>query len=305
VTQVVTNRRNVAGISRAVWNPATDPSGASSTTQNDIMWRGRDTTDASTLDVRSSGFMVSSSKTLPSAVTKKEPNQKMKRCFSLLGAVITSLALGATAHADLITNLQVYDGTSLSPIVTVYYSNADGTGTNSALTYADPQVNGGTGAPLYDCIDLWHDNFLGSTYTITPVSTIAYATSTFSDVDNRLAWLIDQPQSTVDERAATQLALWYTIDNIVTKSFRGFSYSGGDATLRNDYENLISFAGYNPDVHYDAQLWAATHDSQNQLYQDLISSVPEPNSGLLAIVGLAAGLGYHASRRNRRSAEAP
>ena len=146
---------------------------------------------------------------------------------------------------------QLYDGTSNSPAVTVNYTNPDGTGSNSGQTYADPQVMPGTTTPLYYCIDLWHDNNLGSTYTITPVSSISFAnTSTFSDVDKRLAWLVNQPQNTVDQRAAVQLAMWYTIDN------KGFSYTGGDSTLRTDYNALIGFAGYNPTATYGAQFWS-------------------------------------------------
>ena len=54
---------------------------------------------------------------------------------------------------------------------------------------------------------------------------------------------MNQPQNTVDQRAAVQLAMWYTIDN------KGFSYTGGDSTLRTDYNALIGFAGYNPSGH--------------------------------------------------------
>jgi hypothetical protein len=223
-----------------------------------------------------------------------------------LGAVLAVISFVGAADAGEITNLQVYDGTSNSPIVTVYYTNANGTGSNSAETYADPQVNGGTTAPLYYCIDLWHDNYLGSSYTITPVSYISYSqTSTLSNVDNRLAWLVNQPQNTVDERAAVQLAIWYTVDN------KGFSYSGGDSILRSDYDSLISFAGYNPDVTYSAQLWCATHDSTNTLYQNLISAipghtvttgaVPEPNGLLLAMIGLSTSLGCRVWRTRRPS----
>ena len=84
------------------------------------------------------------------------------------------MSLGGPAPAGQITNLQLYDGTSASPIVTVNYSGANGTGTISESVYADPQVSGGTTAPIYYCVDLWHDNNLGSTYTITPTSTLSY-----------------------------------------------------------------------------------------------------------------------------------
>jgi PEP-CTERM motif/Thioester domain len=215
---------------------------------------------------------------------------------TLLGALLAVMTVAGAADAGQITNLQLYDGTSHSPVVTVSYTNPDGTGSHSAETYADPQVSGGTTAPLYYCIDLWHDNNLGSSYTITPASSISFGqSSTFSDVDNRLAWLVNQAQNTVDERAAVQLAMWYTIDN------KGFSYSGGDATLRNDYNTLISFTGYDPSVQYAAQFWDATHDRSDTLYQNLISAVPEPSSILLAGVGMASALGFYAVRRRRLS----
>jgi hypothetical protein len=227
----------------------------------------------------------------------------MKKNDVFRGALLAFLTLPASAGAGQITNLQLYDGTSHSPIVTVTYSNADGTGKNSAEVYADPQVSGGTKAPIYDCIDLWHDNNLGSTYTITPVSTRSYAkTSTFSDVDNRLAWLLHQAQNTADERAAVQLAMWYTIDDIHKTRFSGFSFSGGDAALRNDYNALISFARYDPGVHYSAQFWAATHDRSNTLYQDLISAaVPEPDGRILMGVGVLALVGFHLGRGRIRA----
>ena len=86
------------------------------------------------------------------------------------------------------------------PTATINYSGADGTGNYSAYVYADPQVSYGTSVPLFYCVDLWHDNYIGSTYTITPVSTMAFANSTFSDVDNRIGWLLSQDQSTAEAR---------------------------------------------------------------------------------------------------------
>lgn len=225
---------------------------------------------------------------------------------ALLGAILVSIALGRPARSDQITNLQLYDGSS-SPIVNVTYSNPDGSGSITQSVYADPQVSSGTTAPIYYCVNLWHDNYLGSTYTITPVSSLSYATSTFSDVDNRIAWLMNQSQASPDERAAVQLAMWYTIDNVKTSSFSGFSFTGGDTALVNDYNQLIGFTGYNPTAGYDAQFWAATHDSSNTLYQDLVSagggvhtsSVPEPSGVVLAFIGMFSAFGFY-WRRGRR-----
>ncbi len=215
----------------------------------------------------------------------------------MLSAIALSLAMSGAAEAGQITGLQLYDGTSASPTVTVYYTNANGTGSNSAYVYADPQVNNGTTNPMFYCTDLWHDNYLGSSYTINPVSSMAFGNSTFSDADNRIGWLLTQDQSTPDARAAVQLAIWYTVDNVHNTSLAGFSYTGGDSTLANEYNTLISFAGYKSKLSYSADFWQATHDPNNTLYQDLVSdststntasvaSVPEPGSILLAGIAL-------------------
>jgi hypothetical protein len=221
----------------------------------------------------------------------------MNKHFALLGAIWALLTLPVSASAGQITKMQLYD--TSPPIVTVTYSNADGTGSNSLEVYADPQVSGHTKAPIYYCIDLWHDNEVGSTYTITPVSTLSFAaTSKFSDVDNRLAWLMNQPQDTADERGAVQLAMWYTIDNVPNNKFSGFSFSGGDDALQKYYNDLIRFREYDQSVSYAAQLWAATHDGGK--YQDVISaSVPEPAGRTLLGVGLLAVVCLH-FRRSRR-----
>jgi hypothetical protein len=214
---------------------------------------------------------------------------------------MTVLALADFAEAGQISNLQLYDGTSASPWVTIYYTNADGSGINTTDTYADPQVSSGTTQPMFYCADLWHGNAQGSTYTITPVPSLAFSTSTFSDVDNRIGWLLTQDQSTIDARAAMQLAIWYTIDNVHNNQLAGFSFSGGDSTLMSDYATLISFASYNPNIQYSAQFWQATHDESNTLYQDLVSSatVPEPSGILLAGIGMLSLIGVRLGRRGR------
>jgi hypothetical protein len=143
-------------------------------------------------------------------------------------------------------------------------------------------------------VDLWHDNYIGSTYTITPVSTMTFANSTFSDVDNRIGWLLSQDQSTPEARAAVQLAIWYTVDNKASDSSSGFSMSTGDLTITNDYNQLVSFSGYDAGTIYGAQFWQATHDAGDRLYQDLVSvpdfelhtnAVPEPASLVMGASG--------------------
>ncbi len=221
----------------------------------------------------------------------------------LVPAIATSLlALATSAHGGQITNLQVYDGGN-SPTATINYTGADGTGSYSAYVYADPQVSFGTTNPVFYCVDLWHDNYLGSTYTITPVSSMSFSNSSFADVDNRIGWLLAQDQSTPEARAAVQLAIWYTVDNNPGAGASGFSMSTSDSTITSDYTQLITFSGYNPAQDYEAQFWQANHDLNNTLDQDLVStvgtnfhinSVPEPSSaamgacGLLFLVGIVA-----------------
>jgi hypothetical protein len=214
----------------------------------------------------------------------------------ILVMVITlSLAMTSAAHAGQITNLQLFDG-GAAPTATLTYTNADGTGTNVADFAADPQVSYGTAAPLYYCVDLWHDNNIGDTYTITPVSSMLFANSAYSDADNRIGWLLNQDQSTALTRAAVQLAIWYTVDNKPGPGASPFSMSVGDPTITNDYNTLITFAGYDPATNYAAQFWQATHDASNTLYQDVVSAppfgigiynaaVPEPASLVQAALG--------------------
>ena len=229
----------------------------------------------------------------------------------LMPAIATSLlALAGSAHGGQITNLQLYDGGN-SPTATINYTGADGTGSYSAYVYADPQVSYGTTNPVFYCVDLWHDNYLGSIYTITPATTMNFVNSSFADVDNRIGWLLSQDQSTPEARAAVQLAIWYTVDNKPDGGLNGFSMSTGDCTITNDYNGLISFSGYNPSQNYAAQFWQATHDPGNTLYQDLVStvgtnfqinSVPEPSSfamGSGGLIFLAVAVVWRRARRGR------
>jgi Thioester domain len=232
-----------------------------------------------------------------------------KFCFTLI--VTSLLALGSTARGGQITNLQVYDG-GAARAASINYTGPDGTGNYSAYAYADPQVSYGTTAPLFYCVDLWHDNFIGSTYTITPVGSMTFANSTFSDVDNRIGWLLSQDQSTAESRAAVQLAIWYTVDDKPGKGSSAFSMSTDDSAITNDYNQLISFNGYDPGHTYEAQFWQATHDAGNMLYQDLASapgpefhpnafSVPEPSSFIMGAGGLLFLVGCRFRRRCDRA----
>ncbi len=222
--------------------------------------------------------------------------------------MVISLIAGTNATAGQITNLQVVDGGN-APTAWVNYTNADGTGSNSAYTYADPQVSGGTTAPVYYCVDLWHDNYLGSTYQFSAVPSITFAASTFADADNRIGWILSQDPDTTAARAAAQLAIWYTIDS------KGFSMSTSDSTVTSEYNSLISFAGYDPGQTYQASFWQAVHDPGNSLYQDLVSAapvsgpsalaVPEPSSLILASIACGLSIAIPMLRKKRMNAVNP
>ena len=226
---------------------------------------------------------------------------------------VLSLVLIPTTSSGQVTSLQLYDGTSGSPTATIYYSNANGTGTNSAYVYADPVVSNGTTIPVYYCVDLWHDNHVGDTYAITQTSSMTFANSAFTDADNRIGWLLGQDQSTKDERAAVQLALWYAVDNKAGSGFSGFTMSTSDSTITSDYNKLISFAGYNPSTSYAANFWAATHVGSN--YQDLasasasqaidVATAPEPATIFPAVAGMLIGIAFIRCRSRVASSKGP
>jgi hypothetical protein len=221
----------------------------------------------------------------------------MHRAFVLWFALLWIITAG-TASAGQITNWQLYDG-SAAPLVTINYTEADGTGSLSSPAYADPQVSFGTTTPVYYCVDLWHENDIGQTYTINQVPSMTFVNSNFADADNRIGWLLSQDQSTVDARAAVQLAIWYTVDNKPNESLAGFSMSSSDPTITADYNALISFTGYNPSTSYAANFWQATHDPSNTLYQDLVTAgtVPEPSSIVLSIFSVLFVVGFEVRRR--------
>jgi len=233
------------------------------------------------------------------------------RKYLMLTMLSLSLIWVNTVRAGQITDLQLFDGTSGSPTATIYYTNADGTGSNSVYVSVDPLVSAGTTRPLYYCVDLWHQDLPGQSYPINRVSSLVFSNSTYSDADNRIGWLLTQDQSTPDNRAAVQLAIWYTIDNVHNPSLAGYSMSSGDSVLTSDYNYLITFAGYDPRVNYSAEFWAATHDSTDTMYQDLVSacpgkpihcfSVPEPSSLVLCGISVLLGIGVQLWRRGMRA----
>ncbi len=69
---------------------------------------------------------------------------------SLFLTISACALLGANqAGAGQITDLQLYDGTAGSPIVTIEYTGLSGSGAIKEEVYADPQVSYGTSNPLF------------------------------------------------------------------------------------------------------------------------------------------------------------
>jgi len=90
---------------------------------------------------------------------------------------------------------------------------------------------------------------------------------------------------------------------------QSFSTSTGDSTITSDYNQLVSFAGYDPGQNDSAQFWQTTHDAGNTLYQDRVStdppdfhptSVPEPSRAVMGAFGLLFVLRFVARNRARR-----
>ena len=228
----------------------------------------------------------------------------MRKLF--LTTVATSfLAFGSSASAGQINNLQLYDGNA-SPIVTINYTGSYGSGNYSATVYADPQVSYGTTAPIFYCVDLWHDNYIGSTYTITPVSHMSFSNSTFCDVDNRIGWLLSKtraPPIKTRGRAACHLVhrrrqAWTRLARLFDQHERAT-----DDPERLQQARLLRWLQPLSELRWP-QFWAATHDPSNTLYQDLVTApssnfqangaVPEPSSVVLGATGLVFLVGFTA-----------
>ena len=135
---------------------------------------------------------------------------------------------------------------------------------------------------------------------LSSVDNTFFTHSSFTDVGNRLAFILTNDLGTTVKTEAAALAIWYTID-------KNFSYTGGNQALRDQYNADIAFTGYNSGTAYgglDAKLFVV--DQSKHKYQNLIGltpygTVPEPASVVSAVVGLA-GMGLFGLRRNRKSA---
>jgi hypothetical protein len=241
----------------------------------------------------------------------------MSRVRYGLAFLVVSCCISANANAGSITfTPQLYDPTVGFNVNVNYGPNGGLPGATGQNTSSSPQIDTSGSfsnlTPVY-CTDMWHDNYLGSSYQVNPSASLSIGDTpnvylpaiSVADAENRIGWLLshnpnpsDHGAAAVDERGAIQLAIWYTTDAYHSPWYlsglgSSFSYSGGSAGMAGDYDALVSFAGYNPDTHYAADFFAADHNGV--LYQDLVTTngpvfhtgaVPEPSSLALGGIGI-------------------
>jgi hypothetical protein len=204
--------------------------------------------------------------------------------------------IASQLRADSVQNIGLYDGAN-APIVEIQY-----TGNSGVWVYGDAQTAAnwtypnGAYVPLY-CIDLQHDNYLGSSYQLTAWTD----PNSFScDAINRVAWAIDNTTLTGYGPAATQLLVWSIID----PNFEVINWNGntGPGSVQAAYDDLDArmIAEYNPLVNYVAgvSFFDAVHQPASYMNQDLavgnysaqfsVQSVPEPASAVSASIGVVS-----------------
>jgi hypothetical protein len=224
----------------------------------------------------------------------------MVRNVGLLPARCRMFALGLlllatiAANAGSVQNIGLYDGGN-APIVEIAY-----TGNSGEWVYGDAQTasnltySNGASIPLY-CIDLQHDNYLGSSYQLTAWTN---PNSYSSDAINRVAWAIENTSLSGFGPAATQLLVWSLID----PNFSVINWNG-NGSLETAYAAIGSrmAATYNPEISYlsNVSFYDAVHEPASYMNQDLaydpnsfsvnLQSVPEPAGVVNGSIG-ALGL---------------
>jgi hypothetical protein len=176
------------------------------------------------------------------------------------------------------------------------------TGNSGVWVYADAQTatnftSNGSSIPLY-CIDLRHDNTLGSSYQLTAWTN----PSSFSaSALNETAWAMENAGSAGYGPAAAQLLIWSFLD----PNFQVINWNG-ETALHTAYNQLVSImtAQYNSTVNYlgEAQFFDAVHQPQSNMNQDLGFALPEPSTLVIAGLGAAGLIGYGLRQRARAQA---
>jgi MYXO-CTERM domain-containing protein len=220
--------------------------------------------------------------------------------LSHLGLAFGLLALLAgEVKADLtVSNIGLYGGgsTPIDPNTTIV--EVQFTGNSGVWVYGDAQTAtnwtnpNGSSIPLY-CIDLLHDNILGSSYQLT---TWTNPNSFSSDALNRVAWAADNANPAGYGAAAAQLLIWSTID----PNFKVINWNG-DTALQSAYNNMVTAMNteYNSQTNYSASFFDAVHQPSSD-NQDLVVAAPEPSTMVIAGLG-AVGLIAYGRRRRRRA----
>jgi len=213
------------------------------------------------------------------------------------------------ANADLsVSNIGLYAGgtTPIDPsstIVEIQFAANSGIWVyGDAQTATNWTYPNGASIPLY-CIDLVHDNYLGSSYNLT---TWTNPSSFSSDAVNRVAWAAENASLTGYGPAATQLLMWSVID----PSFKVINWNG-DSSLQSAYNNvkIAMAAQYNPNSNYlpQVQFFDAVHQPTSNLNQDLVVGIPdpppapEPSTLVIAVLGALGMIGYGWRRLRRGS----
>jgi len=251
----------------------------------------------------------------------------MRRLFRLPVWVCLGLTLGlllfaaSAANADLtVNNIGLYAGGTApidpsSTIVEIQF-----TGNNGIWVYGDAQTAtnwtyaDGSSIPLY-CIDLVHDNYLGSSYNL---ANWTNPSSFSSDALNRVAWAAENATLSGYSPAATQLLMWSVID----PGFKVINWNGANS-LETAYNTAVTAMNnsYNPSKNYEShvEFLDAVHEPQSNLNQDLVvtalpggiqigaQGVPEPSSFVIAGLGALGliGYGWRRSRAGCGSRRAP
>jgi len=194
---------------------------------------------------------------------------------------------------SVVQNIGLYDGGN-APIVEIQY-----TGNSGVWVYGDAQTAtnwtypNGSYIPLY-CIDLNHDNYLGSSYQLTAWTN---PNSFSSDAINRVAWAVDNTALAGYGPAATQLLIWSVIDPNFSVINRNGNTGAGSLEAAYNALDAKMIADYNPATSYLAgvSFYDAVHQPAGN-NQDLamdpnynpfgIQSVPEPASIVTASFGI-------------------
>lgn len=222
-----------------------------------------------------------------------------------MAGVLAAGLLGGAARADTIITSQFQGGPgvtitySTSPTTTATHGGGAGAFTATPTSPSgsafdaycvSPEISVGGGLTTLEAQTIYQLNTIGQSF---------FQYSGFSDVGNRLAYLLGTYGSvnTANSKAALALAIWDTMDS-------KFSYSGGSTAVNNLYATYTAFAGYDASVLYTPEAKLLVIDPSTP-YQNLIgissdlNAVPEPASVISAFVGLGAA-GLFAARRSRR-----